>query len=106
LPTLQEATLKWLNQYERGRFEVYMDTSDLTEELGRARRVAVLGIVGLLLAGMIIGSAIALGVAGMLDVDLSILPAVAFIGYVLSMGVAGLAVLVVLWRIVRGKPLN
>jgi ubiquinone biosynthesis protein len=106
LPTLQEATLKWLNQYERGRFELYMDTSDLTEELGRARRVAVLGIVGLLLSGMIIGSAIAIGVASIADVDVGILPQVAFVGYVLSMGVAGLAVFVVLWRIIRNKPLS
>ena len=106
LPTLQEATLKWLNQYERGRFEVHLDTSDLTEELGRARGVAIYGIVGLLLSGMIIGSAIAIGVAALVDVDLSILPRVAFVGYVLSMGIAGLAVLVVVWRVVRGKPLG
>ena len=33
VPSLQEATLGWLDQYQKGRFEVYVDTSGLDIDL-------------------------------------------------------------------------
>lgn len=59
LPSLQEATLRWLGMYQRGRFELHVDTSDLSKEVKSLRRIAQQIIVGIMLVGMIIGSAIA-----------------------------------------------
>jgi ubiquinone biosynthesis protein len=63
LPTLVEATTKWLDQYEKGRFEVHIDTGDLDEQvesLSRGFNQAINRLVmGLVLAGWIVGSAIA-----------------------------------------------
>ena len=59
LPSLQEAGLRWLNMYRRGRFELYVDTSDLSVQVKSLRRIAQQVIVGILLVGIIIGSAIA-----------------------------------------------
>jgi ubiquinone biosynthesis protein len=63
LPTLVEATTKWLDQYEKGRFEVHIDTSDLgkqVDELSDGFNKAINRLVmGLALVGWIIGSAIA-----------------------------------------------
>jgi len=63
LPTLVEATTKWLDQYEKGRFEVHIDIGDLdeqVEEFSRGFNQAVNRLVmGLVLAGWIVGSAIA-----------------------------------------------
>ena len=63
LPSLVEATTKWLDQYEKGQFTVHLDTSDLgkqVEKLNNGVSNAVNQLVmGLVLAGWIVGSAIA-----------------------------------------------
>lgn len=63
LPSLVESTTKWLDQYEKGRFEVYVDTSDLdsnVDKLSAGFNKAVNRLVmGLVLAGWIVGAAIA-----------------------------------------------
>lgn len=63
LPTLVEATTKWLDQYEKGRFEVHIDTGDLDEQVdsfstGFNQAINRL-VMGLVLAGWIVGAAIA-----------------------------------------------
>ena len=68
LPTLVEATTKWLDQYEKGRFEVHIDTGDLDEEVDSFRvgfNLAInLLVMGLLMAGWIVGEAIAITFEG------------------------------------------
>jgi len=59
MPSLQEATLRWLGMYRRGRFEVHVDTSDMTTQVKALRRISQQVIVGIVLVGIIIGSAIA-----------------------------------------------
>ena len=63
LPSLVESTTKWLDQYEKGRFEVHIDTGDLdqqVESLSKGFNKAINRLVmGLALAGWIVGSAIA-----------------------------------------------
>lgn len=63
LPSLVESTTKWLDQYEKGRFEVHIDTGDLDKQVDSFSRGFNLAInrlvMGLALAGWIVGSAIA-----------------------------------------------
>lgn len=63
IPSLVEATTKWLDQYEKGRVSVHVDTSDLTpqvENLDRAlSRSLDRLLLGLVLTGWLVGSAIA-----------------------------------------------
>ncbi|MGL4649205.1 MAG: AarF/UbiB family protein, partial [Caldilineaceae bacterium] len=59
LPTLQQATAKWLQQYESGRLTVHLDTSQLASQVGEfstSMRSVALSIV---LLGMLLGSAMA-----------------------------------------------
>jgi ubiquinone biosynthesis protein len=62
LPELQGATLKWLDNYQKGRFEIFVDTSDLGKHIDRFNVSAERMMVGMILAGMLIGGAIALAV--------------------------------------------
>jgi hypothetical protein len=103
MPTLQEATLKWLDQYQRGRFELHLDTSDLTESLEKTQGVARQATIGLMLVGMIIGSAIAATVATISGDFFSIMPRIALVGYVGSMTVAAIFVIFLFWRLLRDK---
>src|SRR3954447_17157973 len=60
LPSLQDATMKWLDQYERGKLVIEVDSGDLSHQMdvlsttfsGGLRRMAL----GLLLGSMLIGS--------------------------------------------------
>ena len=39
VPTLTEATARWLDQYQKGRFEVTVDTSELSKEVQKLTRL-------------------------------------------------------------------
>jgi ubiquinone biosynthesis protein len=63
LPSLGEATTKWIQQYQKGRLSVHIDTSDLDQQL-HSTQVALNNavnrlVLGLVLAGLLVGSAIA-----------------------------------------------
>lgn len=104
LPSLQEATKGWLTQYKKGRFEVYHDTSGLEkpmEQMGSLVRQLILGI---LLTGIIVGSAIATGIAAAFDIEGStIFSTIAFISYLAATIIAGLAIFGVLWKLWRSR---
>ena len=63
IPSLVEATTKWLDQYEQGRFSVHVDTSDLTPQVEKLDRALTKNLdrllVGLILSGWLVGAAIA-----------------------------------------------
>ncbi len=60
LPELQGATLKWLDNYQKGRFEVFVDTSEVAHSVDKFNISAERLMVGMILAGMLVGGAIAL----------------------------------------------
>jgi ubiquinone biosynthesis protein len=100
LPTLVEATTKWLDQYEKGRFEVHIDTGDLDEQVaslsqGFNRAINRL-VMGLALAGWIVGSAIASTFEGeVAGVDLSV---IAFYMFIAGSIVGAYVVIRGLWQ--------
>lgn len=63
IPSLVEATTKWLDQYEKGRVSVHVDTSDLTPQVDKFDRALSKGLdrllLGLVLTGWLVGAAIA-----------------------------------------------
>jgi ubiquinone biosynthesis protein len=101
-PSLREATLQWLEQYHRGRFELHLDTSDLNRTIESTQRNLNQVILGLLLIGMIIGSAIASSYSALTGEVGNFLTRLAFFGYAGSMIVAIVFVIVMLWRIWQG----
>jgi ubiquinone biosynthesis protein len=102
MPTLQEATLKWLNMYEKGRFVVEVDTSDLTNEIRRTRPLARMAVVGILITGMIIGSAIAANVTAQYGEFDSFITRLTLIAYIVSIVVGIIALIILVWRLWRG----
>jgi ubiquinone biosynthesis protein len=103
VPSLQEATLRWLNMYERGRFVVEVDTSDLTREIRKTRPLARQAIVAIMIVGMIIGSAIAAGIVTYFGIEESFLTRLTLIGYAFSMVVAIVALTILIWRLLRNS---
>jgi ubiquinone biosynthesis protein len=62
IPDLVGATTKWLDQYEKGKFSVHVDVSDVSEEVTKLDKA--LGksldrlVIGMILAGWLVGAAI------------------------------------------------
>ena len=57
----------WLDQYQKGRFTVTVDTSELSKEVGRLTRLGRQIVIAVMLVGLVIGSAVATGVAAYSD---------------------------------------
>ena len=109
IPTLTEATTKWLDQYQKGRFEVTVDTSQLSKEVSRLTRLGREIVIAVMLVGMLIGSAIA--TFGLANSDLtgtvwSVLERIAPIGFVVSLILSFLIVLRLTWRWMRGASVD
>ncbi len=60
MPTLQEATLKWLDQYEAGKFQLVVDTESLNTKLDGLQAVGERLAIGMILVGIIVGAAVSM----------------------------------------------
>jgi ubiquinone biosynthesis protein len=107
LPSLSEATMGWLNQYRKGRFEVYVDTSGVAKEVTKINHLGRQLVIALLVVGMVIGSAIAtvgIGLGEFTGQYWDFIAQIAVFGYIFSSIMAGLIVLRLVWRWLRGSP--
>jgi len=105
LPSLSDATMSWIDQYQKGRFEVTVDTSQLSKEVGKLTRLGREVVIAVMLVGMLVGSAIASYGLAALDLKTSIWVAVerlAVIGFLLALVLSFIIVLRLVWRWFRG----
>jgi ubiquinone biosynthesis protein len=58
VPDLQTATLSWLDQYQKGKIVVEVNTADLSREIGKVGKVGQTLAAGIILAGAIIATGI------------------------------------------------
>ena len=105
LPSLQDATIGWLDQYQKGRLEVYVDTSGLAKEVDKLASFGRQVVIAVILVGMLIGSAIATTVLAFAEPVGAIWEfafRLSYLGFVAAMVVGILIVLRLLWRWFRG----
>ena len=100
LPELQGATIKWLDNYQKGRFEVFVDTSDLGQHIDRFNASTERLMLGMILTGMLIGGAIALAVPAATIVGEYIRLAVLLV-FVSAAGIGLWLIYRILWRSFR-----
>lgn len=104
IPTLEQAIAGWLNQFQRGKFVLHLDGTDLSKQIAEidetfTRNIRRL-ILALLVVGLLIGSSIASNAASPL------FPQLPQVAYLIFMGAAITAAAVIvrsLWRWLRGK---
>jgi ubiquinone biosynthesis protein len=83
VPSLREATLSWLDQYQKGRFVVTLDTSDLQKGLTSVDTGSRNLTLGLIMAGQLVALALVLAVIIMSDTlsgEIVTLVALGFLG--------------------------
>ncbi|HTP07880.1 MAG TPA: hypothetical protein VMP08_06500, partial [Anaerolineae bacterium] len=91
------ATLKWLDNYQKGRFEVYVDTSELSRSVDKFNISTERLMVGMILAGMLIGGAIAMVAVPQTEIGVSIKLAT-FAIFAIAAGLGLWLTLRILWR--------
>ena len=85
IPDLQQATMQWPNQYEKGKFEAEVNTDEINSRLDIFNVAAQRLAIGIVLLGMIIGSAFATSIEGsFLGIDFSALAFLIFIFAILT----------------------
>jgi ubiquinone biosynthesis protein len=106
LPSLSDATFKWLDQYQKGRFELYLDTSALAKEVDKLGSLGRQVSIGIILVGTIIGSAIAISAISTYTAQSRLWDLffrVSYLGYVIPMLIAIFILVRLIWRWIRGK---
>lgn len=81
---MREATFSWLDQYQRGRFVVTLDTSDLQKGLTSVGSVSRNLTIGLIVAGQLIAMALVLALVvgtGILSEEITVLLTLIFVGF-------------------------
>jgi ubiquinone biosynthesis protein len=101
LPSLQEGALKWLTNLKKGGFTVELDTTDLDRHVSALRGIAMMFTLGVLIAGLLTGSALAAGIGGLEGSALEPVTDLAAATFAVSAAIGMIAVLVLLWRLFR-----
>ena len=101
MPSLQEVAGLWIRQLRSGKFEVKVDTSDLDHQIDRVNDMARMSTWAIVVVGVLIGSAIAAtaGTSG----SLATIRHMALVSYAIATVIALLVVLVMGWRLIRGR---
>jgi ubiquinone biosynthesis protein len=61
IPSLQEATMRWLDQYESGKLSLHVDTTEAGRQIAQLALAVRQLTIGLTLVGMLIGTALVAG---------------------------------------------
>lgn len=101
LPAARDAAAKWLAQLQTGEIPVRIRVSDLEEPISRVESVPRLISVAIVLAGLLIGSAVAASITTGGDALRADLRNVALVLFVIAMAIATLFVIALLWRLIR-----
>ena len=109
IPDLSLATVKWVNQYKKGRFEITVDTSELAKEVDKVGRLGRQMVVAVLLVGLLIGSSIATAAIAFSDLQgqfWNALYSISIIGFIFGMIISIFIILRLIWRWMRGSKFS
>jgi ubiquinone biosynthesis protein len=106
ISSVEEFVLSFINQFRRGGFTLFVDTSDLSKQIDELDRTITLNIrrltISLLLVGLLVGASIAS------NSPADLFPNMPEMAYFIFMGASIIAVVIVLralWRWLTGKEL-
>jgi ubiquinone biosynthesis protein len=106
IPSIEEMLTSWLAQLRKGRLTVYVDTSDVSKQIGELDDALTMNVRRLSLALLLVGLLIGASIASNTPADL--LPGMAELAYLIFIAAAGLAAVVLVKAILdwlNGKGL-
>ncbi len=96
LPSLESATLSWLDQYNKGKFVVEVDTKGLEKSISSVSDIGRQATVGVIVVGQLIGTAIVMAI--LLQPSLTQFQGFAYLAMI-AFGVTLVVSFVVLFRV-------
>ena len=99
-PSLESAAFKWLDQFNKGKLTVELDTSDLSRSIDKINDLGRQATVGIIVVGQLIGTAIAMII--LLQPALAAFTSFAYVAMI-AFGVTLLVSFVVLYRMLTGR---
>ncbi len=100
VPSMESAAFKWLDQFNRGKIVVEVDTSDLTRSSDKVASLGRQATTGIIVVGQLIGTAIAMVI--LLQPQLSEFTGFAYLAMIVF-GVTLIVSFVVLFRMLFGR---
>ena len=101
LPSLQDGALKWIEYLKKGGLKVELDTSGLDIQLQSLKGTARMVTLGILVVGLVVGSALAAGIGGLEDSALEPVTDIAAVIFAFSAIVGGIAILILSLQLYR-----
>jgi ubiquinone biosynthesis protein len=101
MPSIQEGALKWLTNLKKGEFKVELGTKDLDRHVLALRGIAMMLTLGVLLTGLLIGSALAAGIGGLEGSALEPITDFAAAVFALTAAIGAITVIILSWRLYR-----
>jgi ubiquinone biosynthesis protein len=101
MPSIQEGALKWLTNLKKGEFKVELGTKDLDRHVLALRGIAMMLTLGVLLTGLLIGSALAAGIGGLEGSALEPITDFAAAVFALTAAIGAITVIILSWRLFR-----
>jgi ubiquinone biosynthesis protein len=101
-PKLQQATRKWIQQYEEGRISIHLDTTELNRQLSSMQRLGRQALVALVIVGLLIGSGVSARVAAR-DEEWSFISRLSYVCFVAAVIAAVVFLWILLRQIARGR---
>ena len=98
VPSLEGATLSWIDQYNKGKFVVEVDTKGLERSISSVSDIGRQATVGIIVVGQLIGTAIVMAV--LLQPALTQFQGIAYIAMI-AFAVTLIVSFVVLFRVFR-----
>jgi ubiquinone biosynthesis protein len=97
VPNLQDATVSWIDQYMNGKVVVHVDTQDLTDHIDELGTTFSKLTAGLIVTGMIVGTAIVTTQIWQSSGEQKVLPYIAMVVFVSLLLIGGRLV----WRMLH-----
>jgi ubiquinone biosynthesis protein len=101
VPSFEGAALSWIDQFNKGKFVVEVDTSGLEKSIGSVSAIGRQAAVGIIVVGQLIGTAIVMAV--LLQPELSQFQGVAYIAMI-AFAVTLIVSFIVLFRVFLAPP--
>jgi ubiquinone biosynthesis protein len=101
LPSLQDGALKWIEYLKKGGLKVELDTSGLDIQLQSLKGTARMVTLGILVVGLVVGSALAAGIGGLEDSALEPVTGIAAVVFTVSATIGGIAIVMLSLQLYR-----
>jgi hypothetical protein len=101
VPSVQDAAFMWIDQFQKGRFQVKVDLTDLDRPVDRLNQMSRVIAVAVVVTGLMIGSALAADVTTAKSGFVTGLAHTALVLYTLSAAVAVVLLAALIRSLVR-----